>query len=134
LKPLDFPLLADENIHPDVIARLREWGKDVETVWQAGLDGHADEVILRAAHRSGRVVLTHDRDFGTLAVLQVEPFTGIVYLRPGHIESKFTVGTLEAVDGAQIAVKPPFIVVAEHSSGAVLIRVRQLPGAAANQA
>ena len=32
MKPLDFPLLADENIHPDVISYLRQQECDVRSV------------------------------------------------------------------------------------------------------
>jgi hypothetical protein len=42
-------------------------------------------------------VVTHDADFGTLAILQNEPLVGIVYLRPGHIDAQFTVATFQAV-------------------------------------
>jgi len=32
VKALDFPLLADENVHPDVISFLRDTGFDVVSV------------------------------------------------------------------------------------------------------
>jgi hypothetical protein len=32
VKPLDFPLLADENIHPDVISYLRQQECDIRSV------------------------------------------------------------------------------------------------------
>ena len=35
---------------------------------------------LHMAHQQERVVLTHDSDLGMLAIAQVEPFTGIIYL------------------------------------------------------
>lgn len=125
MKPLDFPLLADENIHPDVVAFLREQGSDIESVVENGLCGQRDVTLLRLAHESGRVVLTHDHDFGTLAIMQGEPFTGIIYLRPGHIRPEFTIQTLETIASQSIDVRPPFIVVAEHSRAVVRIRVRQ---------
>jgi hypothetical protein len=37
VKPLDFPLLTDENIAPDVVVGLRDRGHDVRTVWMRGL-------------------------------------------------------------------------------------------------
>jgi hypothetical protein len=36
------------------------------------------------------VLLTHDIDFGGVAILAVEPYIGIVYRRPGHISAEFT--------------------------------------------
>jgi predicted nuclease of predicted toxin-antitoxin system len=79
LKPLDFPLLSDENIHPDVVSALIAQGRDVRTVRDEELLGHGGLEIIRRAHASGRAVLTHDADFGMLAVQAGEPFTGIIY-------------------------------------------------------
>jgi predicted nuclease of predicted toxin-antitoxin system len=126
VNPLDFPLLADENVHPEVVRFLSKRGSDVQSVAEEGWFGQSDADILRLAHAAGRVVLTHDSDFGTLAIAQGEPFTGIVYLRPGHIRSEFTVETLETIALQTLDVRPPFIVVAARSEQTVRIRVRQL--------
>lgn len=125
MSPLNFPLLADENIHPDVIAFLQQNGNDIQTVIGQGLVGQSDLVILRKGHEAGRVILTHDSDFGTLAILQEEPATGIIYLRPGHIRAEFTVETLKTIAAHSLEVQPPFIVVAERNGQTVRIRVRQ---------
>lgn len=126
MNPLDFPLLADENIHPDVIAFLRRQGKAVRTVIEEGLAGQSDLVLLRRAHADGRAMLTHDSDFGTLAFVQHERFIGIIYLRPGHIDPSFTIETLQAITAQSLDVRPPFIVVARRSGRTVRTRVRQL--------
>ena len=42
VKPLSLPLLADENVHPDVVASLWAQGRDVVTVADLGLVGAAD--------------------------------------------------------------------------------------------
>lgn len=125
MKALDYPLLADENIHPDVIAFLRRAGLDVESVADEGLFGLPDAHVLLQATESGRVVLTHDSDFGGMAVFGAK-FVGIVYLRPGHIHSEFTVKTLEAIRDNAPEIRPPFILVAERTGDIVKIRVRQL--------
>jgi len=127
VRPLDFPLLADENIHADVVLALVARGKDARSVFDEGLVGNDDVDILRAAHAQGRVVLTHDSDFGTLAYRTGEPFTGIVYLRPGHIAAKFVLEILSAIEETEFDVKPPFLVVAERKENAVRIRVRTGP-------
>lgn len=98
MRPLGFPLLADENIHPDVVQALQHQGKDVRTVRGEGLVGADDVAIIRIAHAQGRVVLTHDADFGRLAVQAGEPFTGILYLRPGHISATFVLSVLAAIE------------------------------------
>ena len=126
MKPLDFPLLADENIHPDVISYLRQQECDVRSIAEEELLGSSDRSVLRAAYADGRVVLTHDSDFGTLVIAQDEPFIGIIYLRPGHIRAKFTIQTLQTIDAQPLDVQPPFIIVAEQRGQAVQIRTRQL--------
>lgn len=60
MKALDFPLLADENVHPDVILFLREAGLDVESVSEQGQFGLPDSHVLQQATEVGRVVLTQD--------------------------------------------------------------------------
>jgi len=125
VKALDFPLLADENVHPDVIVFLRKAGLDVESVSEQGKFGISDTQVLQAATKAGRVVLTHDSDFGGLALMGAQ-FVGIVYVRPGHIHADFTIKTLEAIRDNAPEVTPPFILVAERTGDTVKIRVRQL--------
>ena len=122
----EFSLLADENIHPDVIKYLREQGHDILSIYDAGLVGHSDTAVLRVAQQSGRTIISHDSDFGTLALAQNEPFIGIIFLRPGHIAADFTIQTLRTLAERQIEVQPPFIVVAVRKQQTVRIRVRHL--------
>lgn len=72
-----------------------------------------------------RVVLTHDRDFGGLALAGGE-FIGIIYLRPGHIQPEFTQATIQSIRENAPDVLPRFILVAEQANGRVGIRVRQV--------
>ena len=125
MKALDFPLLADENVHPDVIEFLREAGLDVESVSEQGQFGLPDTQALQQATEEGRAVLTHDSDFGGLALMGAE-FIGIIYIRPGHIHADFTVKTLQAIRDNAPEVIPPFILVAERTGDTVKIRVRQM--------
>jgi predicted nuclease of predicted toxin-antitoxin system len=126
VNPLDFPLLADENIHPDVVSYLRQQAYDIRSLVEEELFGENDRAVLQMAYVDGRVVLTHDSDFGTLAITQDEPFVGIIYLRPGHIRAEFTIQTLRTVAAQPLHVRPPFIVVAEQKAQSVQIRTRQL--------
>ena len=125
MKALDFPLLADENVHPDVIVFLRKAGLDIESVAEQGKLVLPDTQILQQANEAGRVVLTHDSDFGVLALMGAK-FVGIIYLRPGHIRADFTIKTLQAIRNNAPEVTPPFILVAERTGDTVKIRVRQL--------
>ncbi len=77
VKPLDFPLLADENIHPGVITALVASGKDVRSVHDERLAGASDIDILRRAFDTGRIIMTHDSDFGMLALYAVRHLVGL---------------------------------------------------------
>jgi len=120
-----FPWLIDENIHPEVVAYLRREGLDVVSISEQGRFGLPDVKVLRQAFKAGRIVLTHDSDFGNLALMGAE-FVGILYLRPGHINAEFTIQTLNAIRDSEIDVTPPFIVVAERTADNVRIRIRKL--------
>jgi predicted nuclease of predicted toxin-antitoxin system len=87
--------------------------------------GRTDSEILRHAHEQRRVVMTHDSDFGGLAIARKEPFTGIVYLRPGHIESRFVLEMLRVVESTVREAAPPFLLVAERRSDRVRLRLRR---------
>jgi predicted nuclease of predicted toxin-antitoxin system len=121
-----YTFLADENVHIDVIIHLRSQGLNVISVKDIGLIGEDDLNILRKANSEQRAIITHDSDFGTLAILSGEPVIGILYLRPGHINPIFTIGTLNVLFDQEIDVEQPFIIVAERTGKDVKIRVRKL--------
>lgn len=122
----DFAFLADENIHAEVVDFLRDQGFSIAGVESLGLRGASDLDVLRLAHAQTRVVITHDRDFGNLAIASAEPMTGILFLRPGHIRPAYTIESLRAVLARDLDLEPPFIVVAERTGDQVRIRVRHL--------
>jgi len=126
VKLRDFGLLTDENIDPAVVAVLRNNGFSVWGVCESGWQGRTDVELLRRAFSDHRVIVTHDADFGTLALLGGEPVVGILYLRPGHINSQFTIETVDAVLRANPVVTPPFVAVARRTATNVSIRVRSL--------
>ena len=126
MKLREFPLLADQNIHGEVVTYLRYDGFDVADVVQMGLVGATDDVILTRALAEGRVVVTHDGDFGTLTIPQGSSFVGIVYLRPGHVGAQPTIDSLQQLLAANVDVQPPFIVVVKRTGNTVAIRVRQV--------
>ena len=123
---IGFPLLSDENIDPAVTAHLRQVGFDVIDLSDAGLRGTTDQQLLDFALREQRVIVTHDSDFGTLAVHQNQPLVGIIHLRPGHIDPAFTIATLEAIRRADPDLQPPFILVARRNTNQVTMRIRRL--------
>lgn len=93
MKLSDFGLLTDENLEVEVVAFLRQSGFDVLDVCENGLHRSTDVDLLQRATRENRVVVTHDSDFGALAILRGEPVIGILFLRPGHIDPQFTIET-----------------------------------------
>ena len=118
-------LLADENIHPQVIQFLRGQGCDIVDTLTLGLGRQADDVILHEAFQNNCIVLTHDRDFGRLAILGRQPMLGIVFLRPGHIDPQFTIATLQVVNAQDFDLSPSFILVARRRGLHVQIRLRR---------
>ena len=126
MKLRDFGLLTDEYLDPDVVRWLMDASFDVFDVCLAGLQGATDGELLRRAVAENRVIVTHDADFGTLAILHGEPVCGLVFLRPGHIDPQFTNGTLGSILAADPDVTPPFILVARRTGDNVAIRIRSL--------
>ena len=126
MKLLESAFFTDENIRRDVVLNLREQGLDVLDTCEQNLQGSPDIDLIRLAFASGRVIITHDNDFGTLAVLAGEPIIGIVYIRPGHIDANFTIDTLAAVLNEGFELSPPFILVAHRKNSHVSMRLRTL--------
>jgi predicted nuclease of predicted toxin-antitoxin system len=73
-------LLTDENISPKVLKSLRDQGLDVLDVKEEGWCGKEDQELLDIAFENHRFVLTHDSDFGTLAMNEGRPCYGLLYL------------------------------------------------------
>lgn len=77
-------ILADENVDFPIIYLLREQGFDVESVAEDDF-GIIDESVLAKAVRMNAVLLTADKDFGTLRYKFGLPHRGVVFYRlEGH--------------------------------------------------
>ena len=59
-------LLADENVHADIIRKLRNSNFEVLSVQDIGLSGHKDREILEYSEQHDLVLLSGDKDFGGL--------------------------------------------------------------------
>lgn len=117
--------LTDENIQPLVVSFLRNLSIDVLDVKEEKLAGKADSFLLEKAFDQKRIIITHDSDFGRLVALNKLPFTGIIYLRPGHVDPAKSIQSLSSIAEADIDFLPPFIIVAEHTGEHINIRYRQ---------
>lgn len=120
MRLIDSPWLTDENIHPEVSLYLRSRGLDVQDVKEQRWHGRSDEDLIDEAYRSGRIILTHDGDFGTLALLRDRPVFGIVRVRPGHFRAAVTIEALDRLLALSLDVKSPFLIVVQ--GGFVRIR------------
>jgi len=59
-------LLTNENVSDTVVRTLRERGHDVLSAKES-MRSQPDEKLLARAQVEGRVLVTHDKDFGELA-------------------------------------------------------------------
>jgi predicted nuclease of predicted toxin-antitoxin system len=114
--------LTDENISPKVVAYFRNMGLDVldtkEQLWQ----GTDDEDLITRAYREHRFILTHDSDFGTLAINQGKPCYGILYLRLKNLKSGNVIRVCENLFRRNIEIHPHTIWVIEETR----IRIRSI--------
>ena len=114
----EFPILVDENVRPEVASWVRGQGCDALEVRGSDLVGSSDLTLIRLAYTTGRVVLTHDGDFGALAIARLEPIIGLVFVRPGHIDPEYTIQTLGVLFLRDLDLRPPFLIVAKRGRDA----------------
>ena len=77
------PVVADINIALPVVQWLRAHGVDVVYAIEERWFRMTDREMLLRASADSRFMLTHDADFGELAIQVGEPYYGIIHLRPG---------------------------------------------------
>ena len=74
-------LLTNENVSGTVVRSLRERGHDVLSAKES-MRSEPDEMLLARAQAEGRVLVTHDKDFGELAFRNRLPAEcGVILLR-----------------------------------------------------
>lgn len=59
-------ILADENVHIDIIHRLRQNNYEVLSARDVGLAGHKDREILQYSEEHILILISGDKDFGGL--------------------------------------------------------------------
>jgi len=73
-------ILADENVHAEIVAWLRAAGHDV--LWAAErLGGSPDADLASLAFEEGRIMLTNDLDFGRLVFRERKATRGVILMR-----------------------------------------------------
>jgi predicted nuclease of predicted toxin-antitoxin system len=73
--------LADMGISPKTVSFLQDLGYQATHLHQEGLDRLSDSEILEKARREGRILLTHDLDFGDLLAASKAKFPSVVIFR-----------------------------------------------------
>jgi predicted nuclease of predicted toxin-antitoxin system len=73
--------LADMGISPRTVTFLKSLGHDVVHLQEQGLGRLSDPLTLRKAREEGRVLLTHDLDFGELMAASGEELPSVVIFR-----------------------------------------------------
>ena len=90
-------LLADENQHPIVVARLRAAGHEVEFILES-TPGAKDGEILNRPDIGRMIFLTYDRDFGDLIFKRGSPVPrSLVYTRLNRVDPSDIADRLIAV-------------------------------------
>jgi predicted nuclease of predicted toxin-antitoxin system len=84
--------LLDENTHGDLGRALTDLGHDTAAVRRTT----SDEMILAQCVAENRVLITHDRDFGQLIVIEGHPHRGVLYLRLSSTLVDFMVERIQA--------------------------------------
>jgi predicted nuclease of predicted toxin-antitoxin system len=112
--------LIDSSIWSPVVNDLRRAGHDVEAVMDWPSDP-GDLVILQYAHRHGRILVTLDKDFGTLIVRDGHPHSGLLRLVTDSVDLQTSMvlnaiqrfgtdllsGSIVTVEEDHIRVRPP---------------------------
>jgi len=89
-------IFADENISLDLVHALRTAGHDV--LWASDVEPRRpDSGWLDLAELDGRLVLTHDKDFGELIFRDhIHSTIGVILLRFGDMDSRTLAVLVEA--------------------------------------
>ncbi len=117
-------ILADENVSPQVVAFLRNHGIDVLDTKERGWQGKTDDELLETAYQEDRWVLTHDSDFGTLAIHEDKPYSGIIFLRIRDLSPRNVVRVCNQLLHHDLDYSQRTLVVVEETR----IRIRQVNG------
>jgi len=108
-------LLVDENVSPRVVAFLRQNKIDVVDVKEMNWHGRTDDFLLQKAFEDHRFILTHDADFGTLAVKEEKPCFGILFLRLKSPGAMNVIRTLEKLLTLEPDLKPGSLIVIDET-------------------
>ncbi|MCK4792269.1 MAG: DUF5615 family PIN-like protein [Desulfobacteraceae bacterium] len=73
--------LVDQDVYFITVQLLREWGHDVVTARELGMQRAPDVEMLSKAAESHRLLVTRDKGFGSLVFLGAPSPPGVILLR-----------------------------------------------------
>jgi predicted nuclease of predicted toxin-antitoxin system len=88
-------LVADENVPRAVVDRLRTDGHAIVAISEIAA-GMSDTAVMAASNARAFVLVTHDRDFGELAIARGLPFVGVVLLETERLSPSAQVERVSA--------------------------------------
>jgi len=71
----------EENLHPDLAEFFRLNGHDAVTVWDEGLRGASDSVILDKCRNEGCALVSFDLGIADIRVYPPNQYPGLIVLR-----------------------------------------------------
>ncbi|MCF6150366.1 MAG: DUF5615 family PIN-like protein [Candidatus Kuenenia sp.] len=108
-------IITDENISPRVVTFLRAEGIDVKDTKEQNWHDKEDEETLEIAYKEQRFVLTHDSDFGTLAINEGKQNYGSIYLWLRNVSSHNVIQVYEQLLRLNTLISSGTILVVEET-------------------
>lgn len=72
----------DENLPSELVADLRGLGHEADSVFEEGLAGAKDPVLMAVASSEKRILLTLDKGIANLQRYPAEQHAGVILFRP----------------------------------------------------
>ena len=126
MKLSNFGFLADENISNALVQYLRSQQLKVFSLREEKLIGSSDESLVKLAEEKELVIVTHDSDFGKITFVNNGMKTGVIFLKPGHINPQFPIQTIKELLSTTLSFSFPFMLVAERVGDTLKVRKRLL--------
>jgi predicted nuclease of predicted toxin-antitoxin system len=116
--------LADMGISPKAVAHLQAHDHDAVHLIEEGLHRLSDRSILAKARTEGRIVLTHDLDFGDLMAASGAHLPSVIIFRLANMAAINVNNHLDIIlrERAQVLQQGAILSITERR-----IRIRSLP-------
>lgn len=89
--------LLNENIPPSLSNRLKSFGYDSIHIYDCGLTGQSDEVVIQFAFLHGYIILTHDLDYSRIISLSGNAGPSVITFRQKVISADIIIDSLTKV-------------------------------------